>query len=133
MIPLPPGLTPTDQLVPYTTLFRPAAAQRGIEEQQREVEDDLHRRLRQRFGPDHPVEGDCAVADDSLDRRFRLIGRYKLAETARRSEGGKAEFEIVRRGQRTLLEPIYTADRKRDVDGKRVSGRVGVGGGGCSN
>src|SRR3546814_14708473 len=93
----------TDTLFPYTTLFRsqrdfdafrllfaadvePAAAHQRIDEQQREVEDDLHRRLRQRFGPDHPVEGDRAVADDALDRRFGFVGWYKLAETARRSE-----------------------------------------------
>src|SRR3546814_1093935 len=58
----------------------PAAAHQRIDEQQREVEDDLHRRLRQRFGPDHPVEGDRAVADDALDRRFGFVGWYKLAE-----------------------------------------------------
>src|SRR3546814_6416498 len=113
MIPLPPGLTPTDQLVPYTTLFRPAAAHQRIDEQQREVEDDLHRRLRQRFGPDHPVEGDRAVADDALDRRFRLIGRHKLAETARRSEGEAKEFELVRRRPRALFEQIDTRSEEQ--------------------
>src|SRR3546814_8616202 len=54
-------------------------------------------------------EGDRAVADDALDRRFGFVGWYKLAETARRSEGEAKEFELVRRGSRALFEQVDAA------------------------
>ena len=40
-------------------------AHQRIDEEERQVEHDLHRRLRQRFGADHPVEVDRAIAATS--------------------------------------------------------------------
>ena len=95
-------------LDPLTLFFaaniEPPAAHQRIDEQQRQVEDDLHRGLGQRVGPDHPVELDRTVADDPVDRRLRFVSRDELAEPAGRAEREAEELQFVRRGPRALLE-----------------------------
>jgi hypothetical protein len=88
---------------------------RRVDEQQRQVEDDLHRRFGHRVAADHPVQLDRAVADDTVDRRFRFVSRYKLAKAARRAEREPKKFELVRRGSRALFEQFEAALAHRRV------------------
>src|SRR3546814_8407612 len=48
-------------------------------------------------------------SSDVCSSDLGFVGWYKLAETARRSEGEAKEFELVRRGSRALFEQVDAA------------------------
>src|SRR3546814_4163796 len=118
MLPLPPGYTRTDTLLPYTTLFRSVEGLAHHHGEQRHAEPEGERRAEQ------AAFGDCRadeVADDLADAGERE-DRAEAGEHLRQDRGPADRVEqtaaLLEREQGRRFETRH-ADAKRDEHAER--------------